>query len=121
MAGKAVGHGDRRAQAKAVMRGEYGPGPHHEGLPETLEVRRVLRAHRHLLNLRGLVQHPGQQQAMAVQQLLVALKHDGKNCPQVSLACSLVRGNHSIANITLALTITEAALTAARKQEREGK
>ena len=65
--------------------------------------------------------HPGQQQAIAVQQLLAALKHDGKNSPQVSLACSLARGNPTVANITLALTITEAALTASRAQEREGK
>ena len=121
IAGKTVEHGASRADAKTVLRDEYGPGPHRDGLPETLEVRRVLRAHRHLLNLRGLSKHPGQQQAIAVQQLMDALRQDGKNCPRVSLACSLVRGNPTEGNIALGLTITEAALTAAREQERAGK
>ena len=100
---------------------EYGPGPHRDGLPESLEVRRVVRANRRLLNLRSLVQHQGQHHGEAVQQLLAALKHDGRNCHQVSLACSLVRGCHSADNLNFAITITETALTAARMHEREAK
>ena len=82
VAGKTVERGASRAGAKTVPRDEYGPGPHRAGVPETLEVRRVLRAHRHLLNLRGISKHPGQQQGIAVQQLLDALRQDGKNAPR---------------------------------------
>ena len=121
VAGKAMEKGTSRKAARKVMRDEYGPGPHREGLPETLEVRRVLRAHRHLLTLRGLAQHPEQMQSEAVQQLMDALKQDGKKCPRVSLACCIVRGNASVANIALGLTLTEAALTDARAQERAGR
>ena len=119
--GQPVKHGDSRKIGKTMRVPEYGPGPHREGMPESLLVRRILRTHRHLLNLRGLALHPGHQQEAAEQQLLAALQQYGKNCQQVSLACSLVRNCLTPSNLTVALAITQEVLTAARQQEREGK
>ena len=116
-----VKQGESRLAGKIVRVPEYGPGPHREGMPESLLVRRILRTHRHLLNLRGLALHPGHQQEAAVQQLLLALQQDGRNCQQVSLACSLVKHCHSPDNLTAAMAITREVLSAARQQESEGK
>ena len=40
LAGMPVSCGDQRKPAKAVQREEYGPGPHRDGIPESVAMRR---------------------------------------------------------------------------------
>ena len=117
LGGVNVQHGACRQAAKIVQRTEYGPGRHGEGIPEALTVRRLLRTRRHLLNLKALVNRQSNSSLEARTQLLAAIRHDAKLCPQAELACRWVVLAPSEQTIDYAAQQLHRLLTEARINE----
>ena len=119
--GQPVKHGDSRKRAKAVQREEYGPGPHRDGLPESLPIRRLLRTSRHLQNLRAILHRDCHSAVEARIQLLAAIRNDMKLCPQAALACNWVLNQPDEVTLDTAVAITQSALAEARRNDREAR